>query len=143
MATLRAQLGLTMGEAKHLIDQPPIFLGRDVSESAAIQLKATYASVGAIVGCTQTRAEACLVVQQQDRLLVADTIRRTDEEPDVVWEPLAIRGVRTGVTGVFKLDEQPCARCAAIGTLTTDPAEVPHVCSRCRSSIEETGGWVT
>ena len=143
MATLRAQLSLTLGEAKTLIDQPPIVLGRDVSEYAATQLKATYASVGAIVGCGQTRAEANLIAQQQDRLLVANTIRRTDQEPGVVWEPVVIRGARTGVTGSFTLDEQPCARCAAIGTLTTDPAKAPHACSRCRSSIEETGGWVT
>jgi ribosomal protein L7/L12 len=125
MATLRANLGLSLGEAKRLVDQPPIVLGRDVPEYAASQLKATYAAVGAIVGCSQTRAEANLIVQQQDRLLVANTIQRTDQEPGVVWEPVGIRGVRTGVTGIFKLDEQPCAHCAVIGALTTDPAKVP------------------
>lgn len=145
MANLRARLGLTPHEAKRLVDQPPVILGRDLPERAALELRASYASLGAIVGLTNPRSEPIRPIpQEQDRLLLAAMAPvGVDQEADVVWESLAIQGARAGVTGVFNLAEQPCARCATIGTLTTDPAQVPHSCSRCRSSIEETGGWVT
>ncbi|MDO9017468.1 MAG: ribosomal protein L7/L12 [Deltaproteobacteria bacterium] len=144
MAAVRAQLRLTPHEAKRLIERPPIFLGRDLPQYAAVELKAAYTSLGAIVGCTQVRSEVReLIPQQQDRLLASDSIARADQELEAVWESVAIQGVRAGVTGVFNLDEQLCANCGAVGTLTTEPERVPSACARCHSPIEEAGGWVT
>jgi ribosomal protein L7/L12 len=144
MAAVRARLRLTPHEAKRLIERLPILLGRDLPQYAAVELEAAFTSLGAIVGCAQVRSEVRdLIPQQQDRLLASDSIARADQELEAVWESVAIQGVRAGVTGVFSLDEQLCANCGAVGALTTEPERVPSACARCRSPIEEAGGWVT
>ena len=138
---LREVRRLAPRDAIDLVNSPPILLGHDLPEHHATELKAEYDALGALVTLTRTREENVPAPDQQyDQLFVAEACT---DDTGPAWRALDVRGSVEGVTGVFRLAEQVCGRCSAIGSLVTEWNQVPQTCPRCHSSIQQTGGWVT
>lgn len=144
MQMVRNQLRLGLAEVKQALENVPLVLATEISESDVPKWRVKLGQVGLEADFPRTRQVPNLLYgpQKKDRMLCAMKPSHTIDSQEM--RPVATQGPYSGPTSAFVVGNQNCAACGTTHSLLATWPENEQVCPNCKSaSLVCTGHWIT